>query len=173
MFKRLAKGLFGDIKNGRLKPLAFLLYSLLIVVLIVILITTIVFSVGVSAQLMGGDVDEAIKKLGAWFDSSTIIMNGLVSAVFIFAQLNIAAKRIRDIGLPGWWVVLSIGLLTLIFSNAVSTETASGLNAAAWLALFMVPSGVLESRTSPPQDTSQKVTPTQNEPSEKSDHSDL
>jgi uncharacterized membrane protein YhaH (DUF805 family) len=70
----------------------------------------------------------------------------VVAAVLFFAGANLTAKRIRDIGLPGWWSVLAIALLVGLVSGAVSEQAGSVIQLAIWLALVLVPTNVLAKR---------------------------
>ena len=53
------------------------------------------------------------------------------------------AKRIRDIGLPGWWTVLTIFVISGVVSYVVSENASSGLNTLIWVVLLLVPSNAL------------------------------
>ena len=111
------KTLFGDITDGRLRRLQFLGYSLFLVLLMIGFGLAVVMAIGAGEQLIGGDLQQAQDKLREWFTLPFLIVLGLVLFVLLFAHLNITAKRIRDIGLPGWWTVLGIAVLTGVVSH--------------------------------------------------------
>ena len=133
------KTLFGDITDGRLRRLQFLGYSLFLVLLMIGFGLAVVMAIGAGEQLIGGDLQQAQDKLREWFTLPFLIVLGLVLFVLLFAHLNITAKRIRDIGLPGWWTVLGIAVLTGVVSAAVSNQAGSGLSNLIWLALVLIP----------------------------------
>jgi len=57
--------------------------------------------------------------------------------------MNIMAKRIRDIGLPGWITVFGVMILEGIVSVVISEESGSSLHTVVWLLLVLVPSNTL------------------------------
>jgi uncharacterized membrane protein YhaH (DUF805 family) len=71
-----------------------------------------------------------------------MVVFGVVVALFASAGANIMAKRIRDIGLPGWWSVLAIVVLTGVVSVAISAQASNGLYLLITLTLLLVPTGV-------------------------------
>jgi len=144
MFKRLFRGLFGEIKTGRVGRAGFFWNSMLVLVLVLIFAIVLILMIEVGEQVMGGDMASAQKKIEEWSSLPGIVAAALFSALLMFAQVNLAAKRVRDMGLPGWWVVASAVLIGLILSQVLPDQTASGLNAAVWLALLLVPGGVFE-----------------------------
>jgi len=68
-----------------------------------------------------------------------MVVFGLVLVLFAFAGANIMAKRIRDIGLPGWWSVLAIVVLTGVVSVVISAQVGNGLYLPISLALLLIP----------------------------------
>ena len=49
------------------------------------------------------------------------------------------AKRIRDIGLPGWWGVVIIAVVSGVVSVVISEAASSGLHTLIWVALLLIP----------------------------------
>lgn len=133
------KVLFGDITDGRLRRLQYLGYSLLLVLLMFGFALAVVMAIGAGEHLIGGDLQQAQDKLREWFTLPFMIVFGLVLFLLLFAHMNITAKRIRDIGLPGWWALLGIAVLTGVVSAAVSNQAGSGLSNLIWLALLLIP----------------------------------
>ena len=137
---------FGDIANGRLMRLRYLGYSLLLGFLFIVFGLAVGLAIGVGEDLIGGNLQQAQDQLRAWFTLPFMIVFGLVVALFLFIGANLKAKRLRDIGLPGWWSVLAIAVLTGVLSVAVSKEAGNGLYLLIWLALVLVPSNTLGKR---------------------------
>ena len=52
------------------------------------------------------------------------------------------AKRIRDIGMPGWWTVMVIFLLDF-FVSYFSQEAATGMHFLIWVILLLIPSDAI------------------------------
>jgi len=119
------KAFFGDITNGRLMHLPYFGYSLLLALLVIGFGLTIILAIGAGEHIIGGNLQQAQDQLREWFTLPFIIIFGLVSALFVFGAINIMAKRIRDIGLPGWWTVLSSvleGVMAFTVSEQVGSE---------------------------------------------------
>lgn len=133
------KNIFGDIRKGRLLRLPYLGYSLLLLVLIFVFMISIGLMIGSAEQMMGGNLQQAQDQLRAQFTLPFIIIYLLIMIVFLFAGLNIMAKRIRDMGLPGWWTILGIFILSIVVIAFVSEQAGSVLNTVAWLALLLLP----------------------------------
>ena len=133
------KVLLGDTRGGRLVRLPYLGYSLLLVLLMAGFVFTIIIAIGAGEHVIGGDLQQAQDKLRAWFTLPFFIVFGLFFMLILFAGLNIMAKRIRDIGLPGWWGVLIIAVATGVVSVVISDQASSGLHTLIWIALLLIP----------------------------------
>ena len=133
------KALFGNIINGRLMRLPYLGYSLLLVLFMFGIMFAIVLAIGGAEQLIDGDLQQAQDQLRERFTIPFFIVFGLVMALLIFAGSNIMAKRIRDIGLPGWWMALAFAVLSGVVSVAVSQQASSGLHTLIWILLLLIP----------------------------------
>ncbi len=142
----MIKTFFGDIADGRLARLPYLGHWVLLALAVLVLLFGIGTAIGVGEQLVGGDLQQAQAKLREWFTVPFVVLFGLAVAVLAFAGANLAAKRIRDVGLPGWWSVLAIALLVGLVSGAVSEQAGSGIQLAIWLALVLVPTNALAKR---------------------------
>lgn len=135
----MLKKLFGEITNGRLTRLPYLGYSLLLAALFLSLGIVVGLMIGVGEQLIGGDLQQAQATLAEWLTLPFMLVFGLVVVLIAFAGANIMAKRIRDIGLPGWWSVLAIVVLTGVVSVVTSAQVGNGLSLAITLALLLIP----------------------------------
>lgn len=133
------KVLLGDIRNGRLARLPYLGYSLLLVALAVIFGLAIVLAIGAGEHILGGDLEQTQARLREWFTVPLIVVVGLAGLLLTFAAANTTAKRIRDAGLPGWWLVLAIMVVTGVVSGATSPEAGSGLHSLIWIVLLLIP----------------------------------
>lgn len=140
---------FGDITGGRLKRLPYLGYSLLVFLLLIGFVFAVILAIGIGEHLIGGDLQQAQAKLREWFTLPFLIIFGLVMVLVLFVSANLKAKRLRDIGLPGWWSVLVIVVLTGVVSAAVSNQSSNGLYWLIWLALVLIPSNTFGEGQSP------------------------
>ena len=132
--------LFGDITNGRLQRLPFLGYSVLVTLLFFGFVFAVVFAIGAGEKLIGGDLQQAQDTLAQALGIPFIIVFALFMAVMLFVQMNLMAKRIRDMGLPGWWVVLVLVIVSGVVGSMVSEQAGGGLNSVVFLVLLLVPS---------------------------------
>ena len=138
------KVLFGEVTKGRLMRLQYLGYSLLLVFLMIAFVAAVILAIGAGEHLIGGDLKLAQNKLREWFTLPFIVIFGLVSASLVFGGVNMMAKRIRDIGLPGWWMVLAITVLECILSYAVSKQAGSGLYPLILVVLMLIPTNAIK-----------------------------
>lgn len=141
------KALFGDIQAGRLLRLPYLGYSILISVLMIVFGLALAFAAGVGEHLIAGDMEAAQLHMSENFSIVTVLLFIVVSVLFLFAGCNIMAKRLRDIGLPGWWMVLAIVVVTGAVAVMVSDEASNILQTVIWIVLLLVPSNSLTSPT--------------------------
>ena len=131
---------FGELKKGKLKRLAFLGYQLLLSLVIVAFALTVVLLMGLGEHIVGGDLAQAQDVLRTKF---TLVFM-LVFAVFIlavgFSFANIAAKRIRDIGLPAWTTLGVFLLVVILTAVIINQQTSSIIHSLFALLLLLTPS---------------------------------
>jgi len=135
----MIKALFGDVKTGRLMRLQYLGYSVLLSVLMFGFGFAVVAAIGAGEHITGGDLQQAQEQLRERFTLPAMLVFAVITPLFVFIGANIMAKRIRDIGLPGWWMVLAIFVISGVVSYMVSNEVSSGLNTLVWVVLLLVP----------------------------------
>jgi len=143
----MIKALFGDVKTGRLMRLQYLGYSVLLSVLMFGFGFAVVAAIGAGEHIIGGDLQQAQVQLRERFTLPAMLMFAVMMPLFVFIGANIMAKRIRDIGLPGWWMVLAIFVISGVVSYMVSNEVSNGLNTLIWVVLLLVPGNALAKRT--------------------------
>jgi len=127
---------FGEWGSGKLQRLPYLGYHILLMVIIFAIIFGGIFAVGASETMMGGNIADTPAMLMDKFGILAII--GIFALMFIamIGQVNILAKRIRDMGLPVLWTILGIILLSMILNvlfpphevamSAAAVQTAEG-----------------------------------------------
>lgn len=136
---KIFKVFWGDIKGGGLGRLPYLGYSLLLTMAMFGFVLAVIFAIGAGEHLIGGDLQQAQDKLREWFTLPFFVVFGGFLVFSLFGGLNIMAKRIRDIGLSGWWAVLAITVLEGILAFFVSQQTSSGLHMLTWVMLMLIP----------------------------------
>jgi len=139
----MIKTLFGEIRTGRLMRLQYLIYSLLLSLLMLGFAFAVVAAIGAGEQIIGGELEQAQDQLREMFTLPVMLVFAVVMPLFVFIGGNIMAKRIRDIGLPGWWMVLAIFVISAAVSYWVSENVSSLLNSVIWFVLLLVPSNAL------------------------------
>lgn len=138
---------FGDVTSGRLQRLPFIGYIVLLYVLFIVLMLAGAASLGIAENLAGGDLTQTQQMLAEKFGLPAMIIVGIVVAAVFFASLNLEAKRIRDMGLPGWWTLLAVWVLSVIIIALLSgfldpelgNRVSSIISAIAFLALVFIP----------------------------------
>jgi len=135
----MIKTLFKDVAFGRIARLSYLGHSILLFLLLIAYMLIVVLAVGAGEHIIGGDLQQAQDQLRGMMTLPFLIITGIVMGLLIFAGLNIMAKRIRDIGLPGWWMVLALIVLGMLLSYFVSQQAGSGLHTLIWLLLVLIP----------------------------------
>lgn len=149
----------GGLTGGRLGRLPFLGLWLLLWVLFALYGLGIAFGIGVVEPLVfegaGAARDRLLGHFGPRLGPGILAALGLFVLLFVFAQLNLLAKRIRDMGLPGWPVllllVLAAGALAYVLppggTLARPEDQANGaFNGFVALALLLIPGGFFTRR---------------------------
>lgn len=137
----MLKVYFGAWGDGRLKRLPYLGYHILLMVLMFIAVFGTIMALGATESTMGGDI--AATQAAIMDKAGFLIVFAVVALIFvvIIAQVNIMAKRIRDMGLPALWTILGIIAVSLLLNilfpaqqteiTAAVVKTAEGTAAAA------------------------------------------
>lgn len=144
------KVLFGDITSGRLARLPFLGYWILLAVIFVVIAVGIGAAIGVAEQMVGGDIPSAQAKLRETLGVPSLLLISVIAALLLFVDANLKAKRIRDIGLPGWWTLLGVVVLGVVISLAVSQQAAQGFSSLILLALLLIPGNAFSGKSRQP-----------------------
>ena len=139
----MIRTLLGDITTGKLMRMQYLGYSLLLYVLMFGFGFAVVLAIGAGEHIIGGDLQQAQDKLREMFTVPAMIVFAVVIPLFMFMGANIMAKRFRDIGLPGWWMVLVVFILSALVSYFVSENASSGFSLLVWIALLLIPGNAL------------------------------
>lgn len=133
--------LFKEVKTGQLRRMAFFGYGALLMLIPLVLMLIVVSIIGAGEQLAGGDLAQAQDKLGAWFGGPVAIIVISLMIVVFFAQLNIMAKRLRHMGLPGWWWVLGIIVINLVVTAIAGEQVGNLIGLIVALSLLFIPGG--------------------------------
>lgn len=128
--------LWGNIQHGQLARLPYLGFSLLIGLVLILL--------GLSVMMLGNGIEQAADlesgiSLTLSLPEFTLLL--VVAAVMGFAGVNLMAKRLRHIGLPGWPTTLALTLLVAAVGIGWSLFGAIGFQFLIWLTLLCLPKG--------------------------------
>jgi uncharacterized membrane protein YhaH (DUF805 family) len=143
----MIKALFGEVKTGRLMRLQYLGYSVLLSLLMFCFGIAVVMAIGVGEHIAGGDLQQVQDQLLEQLTLPVMLVMAVVMPLFLFIGVNIMAKRIRDIGLPGWWTVLAVFIVSGVVSYLVSDNAGSIVNTLAWVAVVLLPGNALAKGT--------------------------
>ncbi len=159
----------GGLTSGRLGRLAFLGFWLLSWVLFALYGLGLAFAIGLTEPLLfdGPLLDgagAARDYLAAHIGPLVLSALALFMLLFLFAQFNLVAKRIRDMGLPGWTVLLVLALASGALAyvlppggalGRLENQANGGLNGLFVLALLLIPGGLFgrKRRPAPGEDT--------------------
>ena len=131
--------LFGDLKGARLARLPYFGYTVLLTVVLTLIVAVTVAAIAGTENLANGSLEEIQRRFAATAGGPTVMVFTASMLALLFAHFNLMAKRVRDIGLPGWPVVLVIFVISAIIAGGVSEEHAGKINTLLWLALVLVP----------------------------------
>ena len=108
--------LFGAPRQGRMARLAFVIYASAIQLAVLVYVIWVGVAAGLAEQAVDLDLEKAQQQLSDFLSPSLLVFTGVFLTALIYAQFNIVAKRVRDIGLPGWWVILAYVILRVAIS---------------------------------------------------------
>lgn len=106
MIKTFFTTLFGEVGSGRLNRMQFIGYTIGLSLLMFLVVFGTIFAVGTAERLMDGSMQDIQARLLERFGMLGMVGMMLLGILFAFASLNLTAKRVRDMGLPAWPVVL-------------------------------------------------------------------
>jgi uncharacterized membrane protein YhaH (DUF805 family) len=134
------RALWGEIQTGRLRRLPFLGWYLVLVLLAAVLAFVLGALIGAAERMAGGEPLETQVALGESLGPMGILVVAALFALLLLGQLNIMAKRVRDMGLPMPWVLVLAWLLLSGLLSSVAGAFLSGLlSLMVLLALLLLP----------------------------------
>jgi uncharacterized membrane protein YhaH (DUF805 family) len=141
----MVRDYFGDFANGRLKSIPFMVRWLVLLAIFFGVLIGIGAAIGITERLAGGDVEalqrELAQNLGGPFAIAMLVFLVLV----LIANLNIIAKRARDVGLPGWLTAIGIAGLSGGISQVAGPTGTGGLGLLLLIVLTFLPTDMLRS----------------------------
>ena len=131
--------LFDQVRTGRAGRLAFAKGLVLLVVALavatVVLQGLFVFAESFSNGGTPGAFGLVVQLVG--FAIAGVV--GALALTLLYAFMNLIAKRLRDIGLPGWKALAVLFMLGAAFSLGTPAGAAFGYIGTVWLLLFFLP----------------------------------
>ncbi len=131
---------FADLSDGRLNRLGYLAYWLGLVLFVIVISVAAGLAIGLYEQTTGGGFPPTQDELVAQVGQPAMILFALVGVVLVFVSLNLQAKRLRDMGLPGWPVAAILVGINLAVSATLSEGAGAVLSGIVFLALVLIPS---------------------------------
>lgn len=135
---------FGAITTGKLKRLRFVGLWVLLIIAFIGFALLIGVSIGVAEYMIGGDLTAAQNILREKLALPAIL--GVIAAAitFLFTNLNIIAKRARDVGLPGWITAIVIAALSGGATQMMENSSSGGIGGILLVVLALLPSGMIK-----------------------------
>jgi uncharacterized membrane protein YhaH (DUF805 family) len=130
--------LWGDIQRGRLSRLQFLGALVLVSVLAGLLAFGVGAAIGAAERMAGGESLKTEVALSTSLGEVGVLALSALFALLLLAQLNILAKRLRDIGLPTPWLLVLGWLLLAGLLSPAAGGALVGLLTLLLLALLLV-----------------------------------
>ncbi|MEM6495620.1 MAG: DUF805 domain-containing protein [Pseudomonadota bacterium] len=134
---------FLEIFDGRLRPIPFLVRWLALIVLMFGLAIGTGAAIGLTERIVGGDLQALQQELLSSLGGPVVIAVLIAFLAFAFANLNIIAKRARDVGLPGWITAVLIAALSGGASQATGEPTTGGLGLILLIVLALMPTDMM------------------------------
>ncbi len=155
------KALFGEITDGRLARLPYLGYLLLISIIIFGAMFGVVALISSAENIMDGNIQHIQTVLIQKFGMALVILMMAFFLAMSFASMNIAAKRIRDMGLWGWTSILVLavvgGIVATLFpgetvvlngsGQMIPSPVSSAFQAVVFLCLLLIPTNSFSKKT--------------------------
>ena len=135
---------FGEITTGKLRRLRFVGLWVLLMVAFLAFGLLIGASIGVAEHLIGGDLAIAQNILRKNLALPAILVVIAAALVFLFANLNLIAKRARDVGLPGWVTAIVIAGLSGSASQILGSNASGGIGGFLLIILALLPSDMIK-----------------------------
>ena len=139
----MIKDYFLDVFDGRLRSIPFLIRWLILLALMIGLAIGLGAVIGVTERLVGGDIQALQQELSSNLGGPVAILMLVAILVFAFANLNITAKRARDVGLPGWLTAIVIAALSGGASQVSGQATTGGLGLILLVILTFLPTDMI------------------------------
>jgi uncharacterized membrane protein YhaH (DUF805 family) len=133
--------LWGDILRGRLQQLPFLGWYLVLGLIAVVLAFGIGAGIGAAGRMAGGEPLSDELALAESLGETGVLAVAVLFALLLLGQLNIMAKRLRDMGLTSAWLIVLGWLVLAGLLAPAGGGLLSGLLSLVMLAvLLLVPS---------------------------------
>ena len=131
--------MFGEPATGRLGRLAFVGSMFLLLLIVTLISAAIVTSIGVAGAFYAGEFFATQAAVHAAVGLPAFLALVFLLMIVTFAHFNIVAKRIRDIGLPGWTAAIGWVVVMWFLRRSVSEGVAETLSLIAVLVLIFFP----------------------------------
>jgi uncharacterized membrane protein YhaH (DUF805 family) len=141
------KDYFSEVSNGRLTSIPFLIRWLVLLAVFFALFIGLGAAIGLTERIVGGDIEALRQRLTSNLGGPVAILLLIAFLVFAFANLNIIAKRARDVGLPGWLTAIVIGALSGGATQVTGQAATGGLGLVLLLILAFLPTNMMRQKS--------------------------
>jgi len=135
---------FSDFSSGRLQRVPFAGYTFLLGLLLLIFVFGTAAMVAGMEHAIGGNLMVAQDAIRTRLAMPYMIILAIFMIALFIAGTNIAAKRARDIGLPGWIFVIAIFIISVFLTWFFSQIASRPFSALVAIVLLFTPSDTLK-----------------------------
>ncbi len=144
----MLKTYLSDFRSGRLNRLQYLGYWLLLAVLVIVVGMGVGFAIGIAEHAVDGELQQAQDQIRGTIGGPTLVGLSIIGAIIFVANLNLQAKRFRDMGLPGWIATAVIVATGVLLTLTLPAQANAMFNLVVLLTLVLVPTGAFARLTS-------------------------
>ncbi len=138
--------IFAELTGARMARLPYFAYTLLLTVTLVVVVFAIVTGIAGFENLRDGNITAIEKRFAEDAGGTLLIAFILFLLTLMFAHFNLMAKRLRDIGFPGWPGVLAVFVGTAVVTAVIGDNYAGTINTLVWLVLVLIPGNLVGNR---------------------------
>lgn len=140
IIRNMARLLWGNPYHGSINRVGYLQGIAIITFIFILSILALVFGIVLLKAFMGGDIQKSQLFLYESMGIPVMVLAGIVFFALFFSNVNLAAKRFRNMGLPGWLMIIlffTVDITLMHFYGKTPSIVFEGLTV---LALILIPS---------------------------------
>lgn len=134
--------LFGAVRGGTIHRIHFFWYIAGLWTVGAAVLMTLSLSIGMQQPMEGLTTEQAQQAARDTLGSIGQVVVIVLGLLFLFAQVNLIAKRIRDTGLPGWLTLVAAVTVTGLCTSLIGPGVGAIVNMVFWITLLFTPPGI-------------------------------